>query len=183
LSILGPRLLNKDLAQAGLAERVVLEVKLVEAVKDGLVGVHVQRVDIQVIPGELQRLKYLSGTKSSTGSNVLSSRTEAMPTNAVPLHERGKADAHATAGDAPTVETLCNTPLHECPVATANSQTAAHRANKLGSLGMHQQQGECPAAKVAVQHVEPDSLTYLAVQQQLRQCCPGAADASNPLAL
>lgn len=43
-------LLDEDLAQARLAEGVVLEVEAIEAVKRVLVRMHVQSVHIQVIP-------------------------------------------------------------------------------------------------------------------------------------
>lgn len=51
----GARLLDEDLAQAGLAEGVVLEVEAVEAVEGVLVRVHVQRVHVQVVPARRGR--------------------------------------------------------------------------------------------------------------------------------
>mmetsp|Transcript_1918 Transcript_1918/g.6623 ORF Transcript_1918/g.6623 Transcript_1918/m.6623 type:complete len:203 (+) Transcript_1918:622-1230(+) len=50
--------LEEDLAQAALACGVVLEVELVEAV-EGVVGVHVQRVDGQIVRRQTQRLEHL----------------------------------------------------------------------------------------------------------------------------
>ena len=46
------RLLDEDLAQARLAARVVLQVELVESVEDVFVRVHVQRVDVEVVPAQ-----------------------------------------------------------------------------------------------------------------------------------
>ena len=43
-------LLDEDLSEAGLAERVVLEVEAVEAVEGVLVGMHVQGVHVQLVP-------------------------------------------------------------------------------------------------------------------------------------
>ena len=51
--------LHEDLAQARLADGVVLEVELVEAVKRVRVRVHVERVDREVVRGQLQRLEHL----------------------------------------------------------------------------------------------------------------------------
>ena len=46
-------LLDEDLTQAGLAARVVLQVEFVEPVEDVFVRVHVQRVDVEVVPAAL----------------------------------------------------------------------------------------------------------------------------------
>lgn len=54
-----PRLLDEDLAEARLAEGVVLEVEAIEAVEDGFVGVHVERVDAEVVARQPQRLEDL----------------------------------------------------------------------------------------------------------------------------
>ena len=43
-------LLDEDLAEARLAARVVLQVELVEAMENVLVGMHVEGVHIQVVP-------------------------------------------------------------------------------------------------------------------------------------
>lgn len=52
--------LEKNFSQAALARRVVLEVEAVETV-EGVVGVHVQRVDAQVVGIKPQRLEHLRG--------------------------------------------------------------------------------------------------------------------------
>ena len=46
------RLFDEDLAQARLAEGIVLQVEAVEAMESVLVRMHVQRVHIQVIPAQ-----------------------------------------------------------------------------------------------------------------------------------
>ena len=51
--------LQEDLAQPRLADRVVLQVELVEAVERVLVRVHVERVDREVVRGQVQRLEHL----------------------------------------------------------------------------------------------------------------------------
>src|SRR5262245_55119756 len=52
--------LEKDLAQPRLADRVVLEVELVEPMERVLVRVHVERVDAEVVGRQAQRLKHLA---------------------------------------------------------------------------------------------------------------------------
>ncbi len=59
------RLLDEDLAQAALPERVVLQVEAVEAVEGVLVRVHVQRVHIQVVPGRVSALALISRLHSA----------------------------------------------------------------------------------------------------------------------
>jgi len=50
-----PYLLDEDLPQSGLAEGVVLQVEAVKAVESVLVGVHVQGVNIQLVPAPVIR--------------------------------------------------------------------------------------------------------------------------------
>ena len=54
-----PHLLHEYFPQPALTTRIVLQVELVEAMKYVLVCVHVKRVDIQIVPSQLQRLKNL----------------------------------------------------------------------------------------------------------------------------
>lgn len=49
---------EENFPQTALSRRIVLEVEPVEAV-EGVVGVHVQRVDAQVIGGEAEGLEHL----------------------------------------------------------------------------------------------------------------------------
>lgn len=51
-------LLDENLTQARLPERVIFEIKLVKTMEYGLVSMHVQRIDIQIIRREIQRFKY-----------------------------------------------------------------------------------------------------------------------------
>jgi hypothetical protein len=52
-------LLDEDLAQPALAAGVVFEVELVKAVERVFVGVHVERVDVEVVARHRQRVKHL----------------------------------------------------------------------------------------------------------------------------
>ena len=64
--------LEKNFSQAALARRVVLEVEAVETV-EGVVGVHVQRVDAQVVGGEAEGLEHLLAiyvTRATHASDV-----------------------------------------------------------------------------------------------------------------
>ena len=54
-------LLDEDLAQPALAAGVVLEVELVEAVERVFVGVHVERVDVEVVARHRERVEDLFG--------------------------------------------------------------------------------------------------------------------------
>lgn len=54
-------LLDEDLAQAALPKRVVLQVEAVEAVEGVLVRVHVQRVHVQVVPGDTPPFRHPQG--------------------------------------------------------------------------------------------------------------------------
>lgn len=49
---------EENFPQAALPRRIVLEIEPVEAV-EGVVGVHIQRVDAQVIGGEAEGLEHL----------------------------------------------------------------------------------------------------------------------------
>lgn len=51
--------LEKYLAQSRLADGIVFEIELVEAVKDAIVCVHVQSIDGQIIGGQSDALKHL----------------------------------------------------------------------------------------------------------------------------
>eukprot|EP01137_Pigoraptor_chileana_P027974 Opistho-2@11329 len=51
--------LEKYLAQAALANRIVLEVEFIKAVECVAVGVHVERIHAEVVRGELQRVEHL----------------------------------------------------------------------------------------------------------------------------
>mmetsp|Transcript_12255 Transcript_12255/g.51590 ORF Transcript_12255/g.51590 Transcript_12255/m.51590 type:complete len:756 (-) Transcript_12255:852-3119(-) len=52
-------LFDEDFAQLALAARVVLQVELVEPVESVLVSVHVERVHVQVIAGQVEQLEHL----------------------------------------------------------------------------------------------------------------------------
>jgi len=52
--------LEKDFPQSALAYRIVLEVEFVESMKRVLVGMHVERIDGEVVGRQIQTLKHLS---------------------------------------------------------------------------------------------------------------------------
>ena len=63
---------EEDFPQATLPCRIVLEVEPVEAV-EGVVGVHIQRVDAQVVGGEAEGLEHLLAiyvTRATHASDV-----------------------------------------------------------------------------------------------------------------
>ena len=51
--------LEEDLAQPRLADRVVLEIEFVEAMERVLMCVHIERVDGEVVRGQIERLENL----------------------------------------------------------------------------------------------------------------------------
>lgn len=52
--------LEEDLPQSRLSERVVLEIEFVEAMERVLMGVHVERIDGEIVSREIERFKDLS---------------------------------------------------------------------------------------------------------------------------
>jgi hypothetical protein len=51
--------LQEDLAESALADRIVFEVELIEPVETVLMRMHVERVDGEVVRGQVQRLEDL----------------------------------------------------------------------------------------------------------------------------